>query len=246
MVKHGQSYNFSFLDVNVRSEAEEQAPNASSLLLSQLLREMADGLTPSRRQHRESAVKRLRLEKSPKDEQDAQLLQDTDYIRGLVLAGAKYLFIDFCGLVLFRALSNDIYYYSERILRSRSMRHIYLDRNVEPIQKYIDSEDYPESDLVLVLWALFNYCLENIIEQASWRQQFEQAAVRSRFNYSEYNRKTLFNEVENLDRVYQRRPIPRPWSEGFEKNKGVFAYVAQVCGSSRKNSISEGKSKRVP
>jgi hypothetical protein len=86
-------------------------------------------------------------------------------------------------------------------------------------------------DVFAVLWGLYNYCLENIIEQASWRQQFEQAAVRSRFNYSEYNRKALFGELENLDRVYQKRPLPHPWSEGIEKYRGIFSYVRAACGT---------------
>jgi hypothetical protein len=46
-------------------------------------------------------------------------------------------------------------------------------------------DEYEISDVVSVLWGLYNYCLENIIAQTSWRQQFEQAAVRSRFNYSD-------------------------------------------------------------
>jgi hypothetical protein len=235
VVKHGYDYSLSFTDPSVRGEAEDQAPNASSLLLGQLLREIADGLTPTRKQHRDDAIKRLRLEKLKKEDQDAKLVQDAAYIRGLVLAGAKYLFVDFCGLVLFRALGPAVYGSADRILNTKSMKPMFTDKDLEPMRTALQNDDFQEDDLITVLWGLYNACLENIIEQASWRQQFEQAAVRSRFNYSDYNRKALFGELENLDRVYQKRSIPRPWSEGIEKNKGIFSYVATVCGNKIRN-----------
>jgi hypothetical protein len=52
----------------------------------------------------------------------------------------------------------------------------------------IENGDFREDDLIPVLWAVYTYCLENLVNQTSWRAQFEQAAVRSRFNYSDYNR----------------------------------------------------------
>jgi hypothetical protein len=173
------------------------------------------------------------LEKLKKEDQDAKLVQDAVYIRGLVLAGAKYLFVDFCGLVLFRALGPELYTSTDRILNTKSMKPLLTDRDLEPMRTALQNDDFQEADVVTVLWGLYNACLENIIEQSSWRQQFEQAAVRSRFNYSDYNRKALFSELENLDRVYQKRSIPRPWSEGMEKNKGIFAYISYASGEDR-------------
>ena len=237
VVKHGFDYNLSPSDPAVRADAENQAPNVEFLLLSYLLREIADGLTPSRNKNREDSVKRLRLEKEKKEVQDAELVKDSAYIRGLVLAGAKYLFVDFCGLVLFRALGAGFYERADMLLNTRSMKPMYTDRNLEPLSDTIDGDNYDQADIFAVLWALYNYCLENIIEQNSWRQQFEQAAVRSRFNYSDYNRRTLFAQLENLDRVYQRRPIPHPWSEGIEQHKGIFAYVSATCGAKKRAAV---------
>ena len=96
--RHGYDYNFSFQDAAIRTEAEDQAPSPHALLLSQLLREVADELTPTRKQNRDDGINRLRLINLKKEEQDARLAQDEIYIRGLVLAGAKYLFPEFCGL----------------------------------------------------------------------------------------------------------------------------------------------------
>jgi hypothetical protein len=149
------------------------------------------------------------------------------------LAGAKYLFVDFCGLVLFRALGSNLYDVAPRLLLTKSMKPMYEDRNIDPMLQVVTKGDFDQDDVFAVLWGLYNYCLEIIIEGASWRQQFEQAAVRSRFNYSEFNRRALFGQLENLDRVYQRRAVPQPWSEGIEKSKGIFNYIAEVCGPKR-------------
>lgn len=230
VMRHGFDYGLSFTNPAVRTEALEEAPSPASLLLGQLLREVADGLTPSRKQNRDEAVKRLRIEGLKKEDQDARLVQDGGYIRGLVLAGAKYLFVDFCGFILFRALGSEVYEQAPRLLLGRSMRPMFESRDLGTFEAVIASDDYQPDDVFAVLWALYNYCLENIVEQASWRQQFEQAAVRSRFNYSEYNRRALFAQLENLDRVYQKRPLPQPWSEGIEKSRGIFSYVASAIG----------------
>jgi hypothetical protein len=44
IVKHGYDYNFSFFDPAVRGDAQDQAPNPQTLLLSELLREIAGRL----------------------------------------------------------------------------------------------------------------------------------------------------------------------------------------------------------
>ncbi|WP_342736308.1 AIPR family protein [Bradyrhizobium sp. B117] len=230
VAKHGYDYNFAFNDPSVRSEAEQQAPSPQALLLSELLREIADGLTPTRKQNRDDSVKRLKLDKLKKEEQDAELVRDSLYTRGLVLAGAKYLFVDFCGLVFFRSLGLDVYRAANWLLNSRSMKPFFAGRDLSPMQAVIKTDDFEVDDVIAVLWGVYSYCLEMIIEQPSWRQQFEQAAVRSRFNYSDYNRRTLFGQLENLDRVYQKRAIPQPWSEGIEKHRGIFAFVKAMCG----------------
>jgi hypothetical protein len=233
IVKHGYDYNLSFSDAGVRGEAEDQSPNPQVLLLAEILREVADKLTSSRKQNRDEAVKRLRLEKEKKEAQDAKLVQDGSYIRGLVLAGAKYLFVDFCGLVLFRALGPSLYDKAAKLLQTKSMKPMFLDRDIAPMETVLAEDDFETSDIFAVMWGLYNYCLENIIEQASWRQQFEQAAVRSRFNYSDYNRRALFGQLENLDRVYPKRALPQPWSEGIERHKGIYSYVREVCDNGR-------------
>jgi hypothetical protein len=156
------------------------------------------------------------------------LVQDESYIRGLVLAGAKYLFVDFCGLIFYRALGSQLHEAAIDILNTKSMKPIFTDHDFAPFQRVITEADFVQNDVVAVLWGLYNYCLENIIGQTTWRQQFDQAAVRSRFNYSDYNRKSLYAQLENLDQVYQKRPVPQPWSEGIEKHKGIFKYVAKV------------------
>jgi hypothetical protein len=68
VIKPGFAYNLSFSEPALRSEAEDQAPSVEGLLLAQLLREIADELTPSRRQNRDDAVERLRIQKVKKED----------------------------------------------------------------------------------------------------------------------------------------------------------------------------------
>ncbi len=141
VIKHGYDYNLAFSDPGVRGDAEEQSPN-HILLLGELLREIADHLTPSRKQNRDDAVRRHRLDKEKKEAQDARLVQDGAYIRGLVLAGAKYLFVDFCGLVLFRALGASLYDNAARLLQTKSMKPMFSERDIEPMKAVLADDDY--------------------------------------------------------------------------------------------------------
>jgi hypothetical protein len=223
--KHGYDYNFSLTDPAVRADAELQAPSPSMLLTAHLCREIADAMTPTRKQHRDDCVARLKLENLKKEDQDAKLMGDARYVRGLVLAGAKYLFGEFVGLVLFRALGAKVHEAGPKLLNTRSMRPVFEHRDFEVLKSSIESDTYVDGDVFAILWALYANCIENIVDIASWRQQFEQAAVRSRFNYSEFNRKKIYEHLESLDKVYQKRPFPQPWSHGFERCNGIFRYV---------------------
>jgi len=60
----------------------------------------------------------------------------------------------------------------------------------------IDRGEFDVDGSVPILWALYLYCLSNIVEMPNWRQLFEQASVRSRFNYSDFNRNALFNGLD--------------------------------------------------
>jgi hypothetical protein len=224
IAKHGYDYGFRFLEPAVRDDAEEQAPSYYMLLISFLAREIADVLILSHRQNRDEAVKRLKLERLTKEDQDAKLSEDSVYTKGLVLAGAKYLFAEFCGLVLFRSLGKEIHQIGPKLCATKSMRPIVKDRDFSQLKRSISVEEFEPGDFFAIAWALYNFCLEQIIGLPAWRQQFQQAAVRSRFNYSEFNRTELIKQVESLDKVYQKRAFPASWSQGFEESKGIFAH----------------------
>ena len=115
-----------------------------------------------------------------------------------------------------------------KLLQTKSMLPLFGSRHLEPARGIIDRGEFAVDDPVPILWALYLYCLSNIIEMPNWRQQFEQAAVRSRFNYSDFNRNALFTQLDSIDKVYQRRPLPTEWSEGMETHKGIFNYVRAV------------------
>jgi hypothetical protein len=226
--KHGYDYSFSFSDPAVRDEADAQAPSPHMLLFAYLMREVADSLTPSRKQNRDDSVRRLKIEKDRKEDQDAKLADNAQYIRGLVLAGAKYLFAEFCGLIIFRAVGSRAHEIGQALFRMPSMKALATDRDITHIKKAVEEENYQQSDVIPIIWSIYNYCIDSIVDMPAWRQQFGQAAVRSRFNYSEFNRKTLFQQLEQLDKTYQKRPFPMVWSEGAEKHKGIFKFVAHV------------------
>jgi hypothetical protein len=133
-------------------------------------------------------------------------------------------------MILFTALGDQLHNNFSAILKSRSMAAMFKERDIKPMRTVIENGDFREDDLIPVLWAVYTYCLENLVHQTSWRAQFEQAAVRSRFNYSDYNRRALYGELINLDTVYQKRAYPTPWSEGIEKARGIFAYAAAATG----------------
>jgi hypothetical protein len=93
----------------------------------------------------------------------------------------------------------------------------------------VKAEEFDSTDFVSISWALYNFCLEQIIGLSSWRQQFQQAAVRSRFNYSEFNRVEVYKQLESLDtvnvlfqspgqRALRRQTASLPTTEPFSPN----------------------------
>ena len=140
VAKHGCDYDFKLLDPAVRDEAEDQAPSQYMLLIAYLMYKIADVLTPSRRQNRDEAVRRLKLEKLKKEEQDAKLAEDAVYTKGLVLAGAKYLFSEFCGLVLFRSLGAKFHNIGPKLASTKSLKPIIKGRDFDPLLKTVKAE----------------------------------------------------------------------------------------------------------
>jgi hypothetical protein len=128
-------------------------------------------------------------------------------------------------------VGNKFHHIGPKLTSTKSLRPILKERDFDPLLATIKAEDFDSTDFVSISWALYNFCLEQIIGLSSWRQQFQQAAVRSRFNYSEFSRVELYKQLESLDRVYQKRAFPKPWSEGFEEANGIFAHYRAILQS---------------
>jgi len=75
-----------------------------------------------------------------------------------VLAGAKYLFPEFCGVVLFRSLGKEAHQIGPKLFATKSMRPIVKDRDFNPITKSISLEEFDDStDFFAIAWAAIQF-----------------------------------------------------------------------------------------
>ncbi len=158
-LKHGYEFDFSFAEGHKDADAFGEAPLAEALLLAWLCNYLSDQLTPSGRKNRESSVKRLKLDGRKREEQDVALNDDAQYLSGLIRTSASMLFTEFCGLVLFKALGDELYQYIPQLLKNSDLRDVFEKLDVERIRTTVFSDEPSpkDTDVFSILWLTYVY-----------------------------------------------------------------------------------------
>ncbi|MEQ6390323.1 AIPR family protein [Bacillaceae bacterium S4-13-58] len=122
--KHGLQYEYQFS--KSLDESKNSIPTAQIMLIAYIARVFAREITPSSRENREKIMNKMGLDKviMTKEEIDAELSKNNEYLYGLALNGMSFLFVEYLGYVLFRSFGKDLYKYGGELLNNGSFKHI--------------------------------------------------------------------------------------------------------------------------
>ena len=225
--KHGASYNFRINSDELKSDAASKSPDPKGLLCAYLLREFALKAVKTRRENREESVRRLALEKQSRNDQEAALAKDQDYLRGVILRGMLQLFVDFFGYTMFSAFGDSVHEQFGALLKNHSFRKAAETGDFHTVVDDLRSGNYDPNDVLIVVWEFYNHCVAQMISGA-WLAQWRDTANRSKFIYGEPTRKSLIAEVLNAEPIFKRGMLVRIWTQRVNEAGGISQFLRQA------------------
>lgn len=228
--KVGAEYGYLLRPRTVLDESEKSSPDPSTMLVSYLAREAARHLVPSNKRNRDSAVERLALSGTSREEQDGELAKDDVYVTNKILRAMSLMFPELVGYVLYRSLGSDYQLVGSRVLRNHSFAKLASERDFAGVVESTQTRSFAEDDFLLTLWELFRLRVTEMVNTPSWQQQWKTAAVRSRFNHSPKTRKLLFEGVDHFDAYLGKSQVFKDWADGLNRARGVYSYTRELFG----------------
>lgn len=196
------------------------------MLASYLAREFARKAAPTPKENREKAAKRLGIEtgKVPREQVQALLLKDNEFIRGQVLNGMSFEFAELLGFILYRALGADLAVAGPNILSNGSFPSLSEQLDFDLVKKRIWDQEFEEKDVLAVVWWVFLHVLDEMIG-GGWRSSYLVASNKIRFLHSSETRKRLHEGAVQLHKFTERTELTRTWAVGMKPGKGLFGLV---------------------
>ena len=206
-----------------------QAPSPALLLASYLARNLATKVALSSRENREKACQRAGLDPiaTPKEIIDAELAQDLDYLVEQVLSAMTFVFVEVFGYILYKALSERVHDVGFALLGNGSMRSIKDTEDYENASKAIRTQNIEADDLAAIAWHSFRHVID-LLMAGPWKQAYQTARNRTRFNHSIETRRRIFKELDNLDQFLKKTQLTRPWAASIPSGQGLYDYFRKV------------------
>jgi len=229
-ISHGFEHQYK-LD-KALEHSRSDAPDPKLMLLAYLAREMARKLAPTAKENRENAVKRLNLHAKSlsKEQLDGKLSEDSEYLLGQILNGMSFVFTEFVGMVLFRALGDSLLPAAPALLNNGSFGVLLRQLDFDGVRQSILDQRFEKSDVLAVVWWTFRHLLEEMVGGA-WLASYRTARNRTRFNHSVDTRNRLHKGVLQFHDFTMRTQFARPWAIGIEPNKGLLGLIGEVSAT---------------
>jgi len=225
-VVHGADRNYQLSQIN--EDWLPDAPSPSMLLVSYLARQFAKEISLPSKQNRERAVQRLYSEaqKLSKEQIDALLIDDDDYLLEQVISAMTFVFTEFFGYILYRAVGGRIHDLGDLLLHKGSLL-ILSDNAISLNLDTIRDQQVDPEDLLALSWWIFRHCLNQLMA-GPWKQAYQSARSRTQFNHSVNTRQRLYEQLNNLDRFMMKVQLTEPWATGIEAKKGLFHHFQSI------------------
>ncbi|MBZ0292973.1 MAG: AIPR family protein [Anaerolineae bacterium] len=224
--QHGTKYeNIS----NASDEAINEAPNHYLLLISYIASEFARSATQPARQNRLDSCRRLGidLEKTPRAEVDARLVQDDSYILNQALNGMSMLFTEFLGYVLYETLGSQFHILGPRLVSNHTIKNLALSGSFDSVKSIVDA-DFDPKDFLVFMWLAFVDTIQDMLS-GGWGESYRAANIKVRFIFSKETRNLLYREVSNKNQFMKKRTLTKVWAIGVPEGQGLFDFVYNLC-----------------
>jgi len=225
---------FGYQASTARDEWIDEAPAPASMLVSFLARQLAKEVRLSSRENRESACERLRLDPDniPREELDVSLSKDDDYLLEQVLSGMSFVFVEFFGYLLYEALGEDIHSAGSRLLQNGSLKYLSGTVDFETVAKNVHSGQTEPDDLLVVAWLAFRHTIDQLMA-GPWKQSYQTARNRTRFNHSIDTRSRICKQVDELNKFMEKSQLIQVWAAGIPARIGLYQYFRSILSSGR-------------
>lgn len=231
---HGSDFNFE-MDQS-RDYLISGSPSPSLMLVSYLVNRFAKATSLSFNETREEAYKRLKLDpqKMGREQLDAELAKDDRYMLESVLGGMAFIFTEFFGYVMYKALGERVHNEGNNILNAGALKKLSQDYDayLPELIRTTRQEEIHQDDLLPIVWFVFRECMEQMLA-SQWKLGFQTARSRSRFNHSKDTRIALYNQLESINRYMEKTQILKVWAADIPPKKGLYHYVRDIVLSSR-------------
>lgn len=225
--RHAAEYNY---EVSVaRAEWEDQAPSPAMMLPSYFARQYAKTVALSSRENRQLACERLALDPTvvSREELDLGLAEDDVYLLEQVLSAMSFVFVEFFGYMLYRALGERIHDAGSRLLGNGSLKQLYETGDFDTVAQKMRLEEFEQDDLVAIAWSVFRHCIEQLMGGA-WKQSYQTARNRTRFNHSTDTRMRIYRELDQLNDFMQRTQLTRVWAAGIPPQTSLYRHIHDI------------------
>lgn len=225
--QHASTYNFS------PSTAQEiwtdNAPSHSLMLSSYFAREYAIRVSLSSRENREQACERLGIDPNqiPKEQLDSRLAADDEYLLEQVLSAMSYVFVDFLGYVLFRSVGEIIHDKGFKLLTNGSFKHLKETGDYDQLVQGTRAGVVEQDDILAIIWFAFRHTIDQLMA-GQWKQSYQTARNRTRFNHSNDTRTRILRQIDELDKFMSRSQLTQVWAAGIPSRVGLFRYFESI------------------
>ncbi len=222
--QHAVDYDFAL--ARARSEATEDSPDPSLMLISYLTREFAAEMSLSASQNRQEACVRLGIDPSrmTKADLDSRLNQDNKFLLNQALGGMSLLFTEFVGFICYRAFGEHIHRYGRRLVANHSFDTLTKQFAIETVKERINTGTFDPHDVLAVLWLIFVETIEDLLT-GGWGQSYQAAPIKVRFIFSRETRDRLYRDIQSTNEFMKKRSLKKPWAIGVAENQGLFEFV---------------------
>jgi hypothetical protein len=229
--KHGSEYGYSFSRNKelILADAIQASPSPELMLMSYISRVFAKEASPDQKSLREKAIKKLNLESKSNEEIGTKIIDDTEYVKGYILRGTPFIFVELIGYILYKAFGPDCNGAPiKNLLNNQSTQRLVGQLDCNYVKNITTQGNYEYDDLIVIIWKLYEHIIELLVEDTSWHANWKAQSNLSQFHYSEANRKRIMQKVDNLDEYVKKYNPMFTWSKGFTDKKGVYNFVKSI------------------
>jgi hypothetical protein len=225
--RHAADYGFEIS--TPREEWKDQAPSHTVMLVGYLARQFAKGVALSSKENRELSCQRLGIDPTeiPKEQLDLTLAKDDDYLLEQVLSAMSFVFVEFFGYMLYRALDEKVHDAGYQLLRNRSLKYLYETSDFDGVALQVRAGDFETDDLIAIAWSAFRHTIDQLMA-GPWMQSYQTARNRTRFNHSIETRTRIYRELDELNKFMERGQLTRVWAAGIPPERGLYRYIRDV------------------